>query len=386
MSRPVGRGQMPDPPESPPRGPEKRGDSGGCPITPVIIRQLLKATHDPDANAFSLDGKTFAEIRIVARISPGERSPSQNALVYTLDDGTGVIQAKIWPNPEDPSGNQIQALESQLQRPDKPGIYARVHGRLKLHEQQRTVMAFRIEPLRDHNEITHHCLTVIHLHASQGLNPAANAHHPPLSSGGVLGAPVSPPPSGHRSPHGSHATSSNHSHPPSHTAASHPPHPGSSAPALPHQTFTSTQSHTSIYGHSTFSAPKPAPPAAHHLPRGVPVHATHSLPATQANAKPPASTRSPVGRAPPPTAAQSSYPMPASNNVAPPAMTPLEIQVLQAVQRFGLHGLGLSRQQIHAATSGPGVTPALVDAALGSLAQQGALQNTVDDNHFAAAG
>jgi hypothetical protein len=67
-------------------------------------------------------------------------------------------------------------------------------------------------------------------------------------------------------------------------------------------------------------------------------------------------------------------------------MTPLEIQVLQAVQRFGLHGLGLSRQQIHAATSGPGVTPALVDAALGSLAQRGALQNTVDDNHFSAAG
>lgn len=28
-------------------------------------------------------------------------------------------------------------------------------------------MAFRIEPLRDHNEITHHCLTVIHLHAPQ---------------------------------------------------------------------------------------------------------------------------------------------------------------------------------------------------------------------------
>jgi len=44
----------------PPRA--QRGDSGGCPITPVIIRQLLKATHDPDANAFSLDGKTLAEV------------------------------------------------------------------------------------------------------------------------------------------------------------------------------------------------------------------------------------------------------------------------------------------------------------------------------------
>jgi len=42
----------------------------------------------------------ISQIRVVARISPGERSPSQNARVYILDDGTGPCDRLQWKGSE----------------------------------------------------------------------------------------------------------------------------------------------------------------------------------------------------------------------------------------------------------------------------------------------
>ncbi len=54
------------------------------------------------------------------------------------------------------------------------GIYARVYGHLKALDGRRTVLAFRVTQLEEFNEVTHHLLSVMHLHKLR-VCPAAGS-------------------------------------------------------------------------------------------------------------------------------------------------------------------------------------------------------------------
>lgn len=135
-------------------------------LRPVTIKQLLDAHHPhPDAEYFMIDGAEATQITFVGQI----RNISQQTtnVTYKLDDGTGIIEVKVWVdaeafgNPDDPSNQKPKPVEQG---------YARVWGRMKVFGNKRHVGANIIRPIQDYNEIQYHLLeaTVVHLHFSRG--------------------------------------------------------------------------------------------------------------------------------------------------------------------------------------------------------------------------
>jgi len=129
-------------------------------LRPVTIRQLIEAHHPhPDADYFMIDNSEATQVTFVGQV----RNISQQAtnVTYKLDDGTGVMEVKVWIDAE--------AVEEKKDKVAEQG-YARVWGRLKAFNNKRHVGAQIIRPIPDFNEIQYHLLeaTAVHLHFSRG--------------------------------------------------------------------------------------------------------------------------------------------------------------------------------------------------------------------------
>ncbi|KAK5134060.1 hypothetical protein LTR08_006950 [Meristemomyces frigidus] len=135
-------------------------------LRPVTIKQLVDAHHPhPDAEYFMIDGAETTQVTFVGQIR--NISTQTTNITYKLDDGTGIIEVKVWIDAEtfaDPShpGNEKP-------KPVEQG-YARVWGRLKAFNNKRHVGANIIRPIQDFNEIQYHLLeaTAVHLHFTRG--------------------------------------------------------------------------------------------------------------------------------------------------------------------------------------------------------------------------
>lgn len=135
-------------------------------LRPCTIRQLHSAHHPhPDAEYFLIDGSETTQITFVAQVRA--ISTQTTNITYKLDDGTGIIEAKVWIDSDtindenDPSNSRPKPVE---------GGYARVHGRLKAFNNKRHALANVIRPVQDLNEVQCHLLeaTAVHLHFTRG--------------------------------------------------------------------------------------------------------------------------------------------------------------------------------------------------------------------------
>lgn len=155
-------------------GPAAKRSYGKDSLRPVTIKQLLDAHYPyPDADHFMIDGAETTQVTFVGQI----RNISLQALnhTYKLDDGTGVIEVKVWVeadvmnNPDDPVHQQREKLTE--------GAYARVFGRLKEFNNKRHVGANVFRPVPDFDEVQYHLLeaTYVHLYISRGPPGALQA-------------------------------------------------------------------------------------------------------------------------------------------------------------------------------------------------------------------
>lgn len=146
--------------------PSNKRTYGKDTLRPVTIKQLLDAHHPhPDAEYFMIDESETTQVTFVGQIR--NISSQTTNITYKLDDGTGIIEVKVWIDAEafaDPShpGNEKA-------KPVEQG-YARVWGRLKAFNNKRHVGANIIRPIQDFNEVQYHLLeaTVVHLHFTRG--------------------------------------------------------------------------------------------------------------------------------------------------------------------------------------------------------------------------
>ena len=149
-----------------PRGdsPSKGGQSGGIiqTLTPVTIRQLYNATQQQPEDIFKVDGKELNQVTLVGQIVSSQIQST--TLELLIDDSTGKIDVKQWLEPDEGNGD---AHRSQF----KEGVYVRVVGHLRAFQQRRNIMAFRIQPIDDWNEITFHLLEAIHVHLFNTRGP-----------------------------------------------------------------------------------------------------------------------------------------------------------------------------------------------------------------------
>jgi replication factor A2 len=133
-------------------------------LRPVTIKQLLDAHHPhPDADHFMIDDSETTQVTFVGQVR--NISAQTTNVTYKLDDGTGIIEVKVWVDAE---ANEDEYGSGKKQVVEQG--YARVWGRVKQFNNKRHVGAQFIRPIEDYNELAYHLLeaTVVHLHFSKG--------------------------------------------------------------------------------------------------------------------------------------------------------------------------------------------------------------------------
>jgi hypothetical protein len=83
--------------------------------------------------------------------------PTSTMTIYKLDDGTGVVEVRLW-NDSDDNAEQASAA------PVAEGTYVRVFGNLRVFQGKTNVVAFAVRPITDFNEVTYHSLEAIFVH------------------------------------------------------------------------------------------------------------------------------------------------------------------------------------------------------------------------------
>ncbi|KAF8421214.1 replication factor A2 [Tirmania nivea] len=133
-------------------------------LRPVTIKQLLEAQPAPHKEGeWKIDDHDLHHITICGQIR--NIAEQATSLTYRLDDGTGVIEAKQWVDPENP-----HAHEARTKLVDN--MYVRVLGQLRtvMNSQRKYIAAASaIRPI-EFNEVMYHALeaTAVHLHFTRG--------------------------------------------------------------------------------------------------------------------------------------------------------------------------------------------------------------------------
>lgn len=144
-------------------------------LRPVTIKQLLSAqTTSPEADTFLIDDSEATQVTFVAQVR--NISMQTTNVTYKMDDGTGIIEVKVWIDAD--TMNSMDEGADQKSKPVEQG-YARVWGRLKDFNSKRHVGANYVRPISDYNEISYHLLeaTAVHLHFTRGpLNQLQQAN------------------------------------------------------------------------------------------------------------------------------------------------------------------------------------------------------------------
>ncbi|XP_014773402.1 replication protein A 32 kDa subunit isoform X3 [Octopus bimaculoides] len=131
-------------------------------IMPVTISEIIYAHQNVDE--FFSDNIKLSQVTFVGLVLSVKELPVR--LDYEVGDCTGPsIEVKQFvDNREDvPENEKIKSLAEKT--------YVRVSGHIRLLEGKRTIVAFKIVPLTDINELTVHILEVIHSHLMYKSNP-----------------------------------------------------------------------------------------------------------------------------------------------------------------------------------------------------------------------
>jgi replication factor A2 len=126
----------------------------------VTIKQILTASKASD-DEFAIDGVSVYHLKIIGCIVDVKEQSTNN--VYTIEDGTGRIDIKLWIDENDES-----AAEKKLKWVQ--GRYVQVVGKLKDFNGVKSCMAHNMKEVTDFNVLTHHSVEAIyqHLHFTKG--------------------------------------------------------------------------------------------------------------------------------------------------------------------------------------------------------------------------
>ncbi|KAJ0394911.1 hypothetical protein P43SY_009099 [Pythium insidiosum] len=141
--------------------PSKGGRGGGGRIArdaqtlvPVTVRQLLNRSDADDS--IRVDGHELSNVRVVGLL--GDVVPHSTNVNFQLDDGTGVIDGRLFLH-----GDDLERAEDEISKLRK-GMYVRAVGSLRIFQDRLSLNCFTLVPVTDFNEITHHFLEAIYVH------------------------------------------------------------------------------------------------------------------------------------------------------------------------------------------------------------------------------
>lgn len=138
------------------QGGEKKGRARANQIIPCTVSQLMSAAQAEDV--FRVGEVEVSQVTIVGVIRSTDKSMTN--IQYKVDDMTGApMDVKQWVDTEDPGVDSTVI---------SPNTYVKVSGNLRSFQSHRSVVAFRVRPLEDMNEITSHMLEVVQAHMLLG--------------------------------------------------------------------------------------------------------------------------------------------------------------------------------------------------------------------------
>ena len=118
-----------------------------------------------------------------------DASEHASSTVLRVDDGTGIVSIKYWGDNDD-EGNAGDDNAAARRAAWQPGAYIRVHGNLRAFDGARSLVAFNVRPVSDHNEISYHLAQCMlqHAHLAKTSGSGGNATAIAATAGGAAAA------------------------------------------------------------------------------------------------------------------------------------------------------------------------------------------------------
>jgi len=155
----------------------KKGGKDKQSLVPVTVKQILGASKSPDNDDFfAIGGVEVHQVRFVGNILSADEKETR--VTYRVEDLTGAVEVVMWTNESD--NEFATARRAALQ----PGAYVSAVGTIKEYNGKISLNCFDLRPVEDFNEVTHHLLEVIYLHA-KNTNALAGGAAPAVASGFV---------------------------------------------------------------------------------------------------------------------------------------------------------------------------------------------------------
>lgn len=149
-------------------------------LIPTTIKMVLEAIATDDGEHLTIDGRDVNQVRLVGNIMRIDRRETKT--VYAIEDGTGAIEVTLWLN----QGDEELATLSERREKMVPRSYVMAVGQPKHFDGRITLSAYSLRPIENFNEITHHFLETIYVHARAQKDLASPpAWHPPNQPAGT---------------------------------------------------------------------------------------------------------------------------------------------------------------------------------------------------------
>uniref|UniRef100_A0A8C4N968 Replication protein A2 n=1 Tax=Eptatretus burgeri TaxID=7764 RepID=A0A8C4N968_EPTBU len=143
---------------------ERKGRTRVQQIIACTVSQLLAAKQTEDV--FRLGDIELNQVTLVGIVRQSEKAPTN--ILYKVDDMTAEpLDVRQWVDVDD-MGNEGTVIP--------PSTYVRVVGHLRSFQNKKSLVAFKIRPLEDMNEITTHMLEVVHDHKSISKSASLTSH------------------------------------------------------------------------------------------------------------------------------------------------------------------------------------------------------------------
>lgn len=142
---------------TPQQSQERKSRSRAQNILPVTVSEILNATENEDK--FFTGDIELLQVTLVGLIRTVKETPTR--LDYEVDDLTGPpLEVKQFVDNDEsvPDDERVQAC--------RENTYVRVCGTVRSFGGKKNIVAFKVVPLMDMNELTYHLLEVIHSHAA----------------------------------------------------------------------------------------------------------------------------------------------------------------------------------------------------------------------------
>jgi len=135
-----------------PGGENRRKATEEQTLIPVTIRMILDST----TGSVLADGREPHQIKLVGAVREVVSQSTSN--VYSLEDGTGLIEVKEWVD----ATNDNSTIAKMREEASQEHVYLRIIGKMSDYDGKKQVVAYSVRKVSSGNELTHHFLDVVH--------------------------------------------------------------------------------------------------------------------------------------------------------------------------------------------------------------------------------